>query len=122
MQLTRTVPLTQVPDHSIFVVRSAVVLAERVKDASSTYQTLGKVPKNVHADTVSALQNVEFFARISVEKITRVTGIIIKKTSENSAKERERKRRRQNAGHGSRTDTTDVMRCLQSQLEMPKNG
>lgn len=49
-------PLTQVPHHSVLVVRSAVILAERVEDASRTYQTLGKVPKNVHADAVSALE------------------------------------------------------------------
>lgn len=48
--------LTQVPDHSILVVRSAVVLAERVEDASRANQALGKVPKYMHADAVSALR------------------------------------------------------------------
>lgn len=50
--------LTQVPDHSVLVIWSAVILAERVEDASRTYQTLGKVPKNVNADSVSALEYV----------------------------------------------------------------
>lgn len=48
--------LTQVPNHSVLVVWGAVILAERVEDASRTYQTLGKVPKNVNADSVSALE------------------------------------------------------------------
>ena len=47
--------LTQVPHHSVLVVRSAVILAEWVEDAPRAHQTLGKVPKNVHADSVSAL-------------------------------------------------------------------
>lgn len=53
--------LTQVPDHSVLVVWSAVILAERVEDASRTYQTLGKVPKNVNADSVSALKVTKVF-------------------------------------------------------------
>ena len=50
------VALTQVSDHSILVVRSAVVLTERVEDASCTYQTLGQITKYVHADAVSSLR------------------------------------------------------------------
>ena len=51
-----------------------MILAERVEDTSRTYQTLGKVPKNVHADSVSALES-SVFECIAGGETTRTAGV-----------------------------------------------
>lgn len=46
--------VAQVAGHALFVVRRAVVLAERVEDAARRGEALGEVAKGVHRDGVAA--------------------------------------------------------------------
>lgn len=47
--------LTQVANHSILVVWSAVVLVEGIEDAPRAWQTLGEVPIYLNSNAVSTL-------------------------------------------------------------------